>query len=76
MSRSPRGAAEAQLTPESAKEHNGETTTRKRWCFELPRDFPPEVVDEFAAGLARILVTQAMRAHAVRAVTDAEDCPC
>jgi hypothetical protein len=43
-----------------------------RWRFELPREFPPEVVDEFTTGLARILVAQALRADAVRAVTDDE----
>lgn len=47
---------------------------RSRWRFKLPREFPAEVVDEFAAGLARILVAQALRADAVSAVTDDEAC--
>jgi hypothetical protein len=76
MSKSTRGAAEAQLQPESANEHEGETKGRCGWRFELPREFPPEVVDEFAAALARMLVAQAVRAYAVSEVTDGGSCSC
>ena len=58
------------------KQPHSKPASRWRWRFELPREFPPEVVDEFAMGLARILVAQALRADAVSAVTDDVARPC